>query len=228
MFEDRVEAGKLLGERLAKYENEAPLVIALPRGGVVVGSPIAKALHSPLEVVIARKLGAPQNLELGIGAVAEDGIVYLDHDMLDYFEISGSTLRLIEERELLEVERRKQIYRNGKPLPLLTNRTVILVDDGLATGVTARAAILSLKKHHPKKIIFALPVCSKETAGEIRSMVDTSICLEKPERMDAIGRYYEDFAQVSDEEVLSLLHKSTNNTPEQFTFENDFSHKIIW
>src|SRR5579862_1393721 len=181
MFEDRIEAGKQLAGRLKKYENESPLVVALPRGGVAVGFPIAKTLHAPLEVEIVRKLGAPQNLELGIGAIAEDGVVYLDKDMLDYFQVSKGTLRLIQEREKAELERRRQLYRCGKSLGLLTNRTVILVDDGLATGVTARVAILSLKKHHPKKIIFAVPVCSQETAIAIRLLVDAVICIEHPE-----------------------------------------------
>ena|SRR5258708_673143 len=228
MFEDRIEAGKQLAQKLTKYEKESPLVVALPRGGVAVGFPIAKALHAPLEVEIVRKLGAPQNLELGIGAVAEDGVVYLDHDMLDYFQISQSTLRLIQERETLELERRKQLYRNGKPLPLLTNRTVILVDDGLATGVTAQAAMLSLKKHHPKKIIFAVPVCSKETAVSIQQLVDSTICLKTPEKLDAIGRYYEDFQQVTDEEVLTFLRRINGNTPLPISVESDFNHKIVW
>lgn len=227
MFEDRVEAGKQLAQRLTKYENESPLVVALPRGGVAVGFPIAKALHAPLEVEIVRKLGAPQNLELGIGAIAEDGVVYLDQDMLEYFQVSTGTLRLIQEREKAELERRRQLYRGGKPLGLLTNRTVILVDDGLATGVTARAAILSLKKHHPKKIIFAVPVCSQETAIDIREMVDSIICLEHPEKLDAIGRYYEDFRQVTDEEVLAQLRRINGDTSLP-TSVDDFNHKIIW
>lgn len=227
MFEDRIEAGKQLAAKLKKYEKENPLVVALPRGGVAVGSPIAKALHAPLEIEIVRKLGAPQNLELGIGALAEDGVIYLDENMLDYFEISQSTLRLIEERELLELERRKQLYRNGKPLPLLTNRTVILVDDGLATGVTARAAIMSLKKHHPKKIIFAIPVCSKETVEIIRPLVDAIICLELPEKLDAIGRYYEDFHQITDEEVVAYLRRINGKIPTHIT-PDDFNHKIVW
>ena len=172
MFADRIEAGEKLAAKLLTYQNEGPLVIALPRGGVAVGSPIASTLHAPLEVVIVRKLGAPQNLELGIGAIAEDGVEYLDTDMLDYFQVSQGTLHLIQEREIAEMERRKRLYRKGKPLPLLTNRTVILVDDGLATGVSAYAAILSLKKHHPKKILFAVPVCSMETADAISPLID--------------------------------------------------------
>jgi putative phosphoribosyl transferase len=228
MFEDRISAGKKLSEKLTVYESENPLVIALPRGGVAVGFPIAKKLHAQLEVEIVRKLGAPQNLELGIGAIAEDGIVYLDTKMMDYLQVSQGTLHVIQERETAELKRRKQLYRNGKPLPLLTNRTVILVDDGLATGASAHAAILSVKKHHPKKIIFAAPVCSKEIAATIRQIVDGIVCLEFPDNLEAIGRYYEDFRQVNDEEVLTLLQRINGKTPTHLASENDFSHKIVW
>ena len=228
MFTDRIDAGKDLARMLKQYKRENPLVIALPRGGVAVGFPVARALRSPLEVEIVRKLGAPQNLEIGIGALAEDGILYLDHDLLEYFQISQSTLRLIEKREKVELERRRKLYRRGKSLGLLTNRSVILVDDGLATGVTARAAILSIKKHHPKKIIFAAPVCSRETAEEIRSLVDSIICVTYPEDMKAIGNYYSDFRQMTDEEVLAFLQKSNGQSSVMTPEESDFNHKIVW
>lgn len=228
MFTDRIEAGKELARLLKQYKRENPLVIALPRGGVAVGFPVARALHSPLEVEIVRKLGAPQNLEFGIGALAEDGILYLDNDLLDYFQISQTTLRLIEEREKVELERRKKLYRRGKSLGLLTNRSVILVDDGLATGVTARAAILSIKKHHPKKIIFAAPVCSRETAQEIRPLVDSVICVTYPENMEAIGNYYSDFRQMTDKEVLAFLQRINGQSSIMSPDESVFNHKIVW
>src|SRR5579863_6593374 len=139
IFSTRNDAGIQLAQKLLRYKQRSPVVIALPRGGVEVGYPIASALDAHLEVVIARKLGAPQNLELGIGAIAEDGVVFLDSDLLENLEISYSTLRLIEAREEQELMRRKELYRNGFPLPLLTGKTVIIVDDGLATGVTAHA-----------------------------------------------------------------------------------------
>lgn len=227
-FTNRSEAGIQLAQKLLKFKDQNPLVIALPRGGVAVGYPVAKALHTTLDVVIVRKLGAPQNLELGIGAIAEEGIVFLDNDMLENLEISYSTLRLIEEREDHELERRIQLYRNGNRLPLLTGKTVIIVDDGLATGVTAHAAILSVKKHHPKKIIFAVPVCSAETAVTIRSMVNTVICLKCPQYLKAIGNYYQDFNQMTDEEVLELLHLGNNERKEQVPMTVDFNHKIVW
>ena len=228
MFEDRIEAGKQLALKLKKYENESPLVVALPRGGVAVGFPIAKALRAPLEVEIVRKLGAPQNLEVGIGAIAEDDVQYLNKDMLDYFQISDVTLRMIQQRARAELERRKQLYRGGKPLGLLTNRSVILVDDGLATGVTARAAILSLKKHHPKKIIFAIPVCAQSTAEAIFSLIDSIICIEHPDTLDAIGEYYQNFRQVSDEEVLIFLRRINGDMPIPTPTESDFGQKIVW
>jgi putative phosphoribosyl transferase len=228
MFEDRIEAGKQLAVKLKNYKNESPLVVALPRGGVAVGFPIAKALHAPLEVEIVRKLGAPQNVEVGIGAIAEDGVEYLNKDMLDYFQISNVTLRLIQQRERTELERRKKLYRGGKPLGLLTNRSVILVDDGLATGVTACAAILSLKKHHPKKIIFAVPVCAQSTAEAIFPLIDSIICIEHPDTLDAIGRYYQNFRQVTDEEVLIHLRRINAEMPSPISIENDFGQKIVW
>jgi putative phosphoribosyl transferase len=229
IFINRNEAGRQLAEKLSLYKDQNPFVIGLPRGGLAVGLPIAKSLNSLLDVVIVRKLGAPQNFELGVGAIAEDGVVFLDTDMLDDLQISYSTLRLIEEREHQELERRKQLYRNGDPLPLLTGKTVIIVDDGLATGVTAHAAILSVKKHHPKKIIFAAPVCSAEGLLTIRSMVHSVVYLTCPQDLHAIGDYYQNFDQVSDEEVLTLLHKSNRDSRQrQGSMEVDFNHKIVW
>lgn len=228
MFYNRNEAGEQLVEKLLKYKNKSPLVLALPRGGVVVGFPIAKALQAPLDVIIARKIGAPQNLELGIGAVAEDNAVIWDNTIIDYFQISQSTLHLLEARETLELERRKRLYRQGRPLPLLTNKTVILVDDGLATGVTARAALLALKKHHPKQIIFAAPLCVAETAFSMNSVVDKIICLQTPKELTTIGSYYQDFHQVTDKEVTTLLRKIKDGQKVIRWGDGDFGHKIVW
>ncbi len=228
MFADRITAGKKLAEKLIKYTSNNPLVIALPRGGVAVGFPVAQMFHMPLEVVIVRKIGAPHNLELGIGAIAEDNVTFWDTDMVDNLGVSNQELLFLKEQESVELERRKQLYRNGESLPLLTSKTVILVDDGLATGVTACAAILSIKKHHPKKIIFSVPVCSTETANEIRPLVDSLICLESPENLDAIGRFYHNFRQVTDDEVVEILRKAENNySPRRFA-KNGFEHKIVW
>jgi putative phosphoribosyl transferase len=230
MFKDRMTAGKKLVEKLVKHTKNSTVVVALPRGGVVVGSPVARELHAPMDVVIVRKIGPPRNPELGIGAIAEDAVVFLDTDMIDTLQISRQVLSMLQQQEYEELERRRLLYRGGKSLPLLTDKTVILVDDGLATGVTARAAILSIKKHHPKKIIFAVPVCSREAAEEIKSWVDSIICLEVPEKLDAIGQYYEDFRQVSDEEVIALLkEKKDERDASRFASgENSFENKIVW
>lgn len=227
MFENRFDAGKQLAEKLAN-ERENSLVVALPRGGVSVGFPIAQALGIALEVIIVRKLGSSYDPEFGVGAVAEDGVLFLDSDILDMIKIPNSVLKEIQEKESIEVERRKKLYRNGEPLPLLTNKTIILVDDGLATGVTAHAALLSLKKHHPKKIIFAVPVCSEDTAFAIRPFVDKIICLKSPQELSAIGQYYHNFDQVKDEEVLSLLQTIKKERILSVNIENDFGQKIVW
>lgn len=228
MFKDRIDAGKQLAVKLLKYRHFSPLVIALPRGGVVTGFSVAKALHSPLEIINVRKIGAPHNPELGIGAVAEGGAFYLDKEMKEIFQITERDLQRVKEEESDEVERRKQLFRMGKTLPLMTNKTVILVDDGLATGVTARAALLSLKKLHPKRIILAVPVCSEDTALALRPFVDTIVCLDLEEHLDSIGRYYQDFRQVTDDEVIALLDKVNENHKERESKESHFSHKIVW
>jgi putative phosphoribosyl transferase len=228
MFEDRLDAGKKLAAKLLGREKEKAIVIALPRGGVSVAVPIAQALQTPLEVLIVRKLGSPYDPEMGIGAVAEDGVTFLDTELVNLLQVATSIVKFLREKEIIELERRKQLYRNGKPLPLLTNKTVVLVDDGLATGVTAHAALLSLKKLHPKKIIFAVPVCSEETARSIRMFVDRIICLDGIDKLEAIGKYYHDFNQVSDEEVVAYLHKVNRNYPVANFDENVFAHRIVW
>ncbi len=228
MFTDRMDAGEKLAGKLLHYEGQSPMVIAIPRGGVEIGFAVARKLHAPLDVVIVRKLGAPHNMEFGVGAIAEDDVGYIDRNMIEHLQISQSALRLVEAREYRELIRRKQFYRNGESLPLLTNKTVILVDDGLATGASARAALLSIKKHHPKKIIFAVPVCSEDTASAIRLLVDAFVCLEHTEQFEAVGRYYRDFHQMNDEEVMKLLQKSKEKQVSLRFGENGFGHKIVW
>jgi len=228
MFIDRKDAGKQLTEKLIPYKSQEPLVIALPRGGVAVGFPIAKEFKIALEMIMVRKIGAPQNPELGIGAIAEGNVLFWDTDMLDIVQIPNHDLVALYEKESAELARRIDSYRRGKQLPLLTNKTIILVDDGLATGVSAHAALLSLKRHHPKKIIFALPVCSGETALSIRQLVDKVICLESSDNMESIGRYYENFEQVTDDTVMTLIKKTKNRLYDMEVTENNFSHKIVW
>ncbi|HWY78860.1 MAG TPA: phosphoribosyltransferase family protein [Candidatus Sulfotelmatobacter sp.] len=228
MFDNRIDAGRQLVKKVLFCKGNNLMVIAMPRGGIVVGFPIAKALNVPLGVVIDYKIGAPQNFKLGIVTIAEHGAVFLDKELIEHLGISQSTLRLVEEHDR-ELKRSKQLYRQGESLPLLTNKTIILVDDGLETGTSARAALVAIKKRHPKKIIFAVPICSEEVARTISSLVDTVICLQSVKYLEAIGKYYKDFRQVSDNEVITLLQKSKEKffvmNPQG---EDSFNHKIVW
>lgn len=206
MFEDRADAGKQLLKQLKEHVGKA-IVLALPRGGVAVGYEIAKGLHIPLSVIISRKLGAPYNPELGIGAIAEGNNQVLDKQIIKALGIFPEELARIRDSEQKEIKRRVDLYRNGKPLPNLAGKTVILVDDGLATGVTARVAIEAIRKKRPKRLIFAVPVCASDTVELIKKVVDKFICLHFPYDLQAIGMYYKDFKQMTDSEVLILLNR---------------------
>lgn len=215
-FRDREEAGRLLAERLREYAGEAPVVLALPRGGVAVGYEIARALDAPLDVMMVRKLGVPWHPELGMGAIAEGGAVYLNRDVLAEAELDPEELQRVIDEEARELERRVQRYRGGRPPPELKGRTVILVDDGLATGGTARAAIRALRDFGVGRIILALPVAASQTAELLRPEVDALVAVQEPSNLWAIGNWYEDFHQMTDEEVLVLLdqaHRSTGVSP---------------
>jgi len=215
-FRDREEAGRLLAERLREYVHEAPVLLALPRGGVAVGYEIARALDVPLEVMMVRKLGVPWHPELGMGALAEGGAVYLNRDVLTSADVGAEELRTVIAEETRELERRVQRYRGGRQLPPLTGRTVILVDDGLATGGTARAAVRALRGFGARRIILAVPVAASQTAQQLREEVDVLVCADEPSNLWAIGAWYEDFHQMSDEEVLILLdqaHRSAGVSP---------------
>lgn len=208
VFENREEAGKRLATELTQYSDKQPIIIGLPRGGIPLGFEIAEILHAPLEVLVARKIGHPYNPEFGIGAIAEGNVRVLDKPIVNLLEISKKELDNVTNIEKEELKRRVALYRNNKPLPALKNRTVILVDDGLATGVTARAAISSIKKRKPKQLIFASPVCAYDTARELEHLVDKVICVTTPVDFAAVGLWYRSFEQVSDEEVVELLKQS--------------------
>ena len=211
-FRDREDAGRRLAERLNRYRDEAPIILALPRGGVPVGYEIARALNAPLDVFIARKLGAPRRPEFGVGAVAQGGLRVLNADAIRALDIPEEYINRVAAEETAEIERRLRLLRGDRPEPEVRERTTILVDDGLATGVTARAAIEALRRRSPRRLVLAVPVCAEQTAEAIRSEVDELVCLEAPSNLVAIGLWYRDFGQVSDEEVIELLKSAQSAT----------------
>lgn len=208
LFRDRADAGRRLAERLTHLRTEEPIVLALPRGGVTVGYEVARALGAPLDVIVARKLGAPFQPELGIGAIAPGGVRVLNEEAVRWLGISEAEIARIAERESREMERRIRLYRGDQPMPDLRGRTVILVDDGIATGVTTRAAIESVRQSRPQKLVLAVPVCAAETSDILQQEVDEFICLSTPTEFIAVGVWYENFTQVSDEEVIQLLARA--------------------
>ena len=207
-FEDREDAGRRLAERLARYRDERPVVFALPRGGVPVGYEISRSLGAPLDVFVARKLGAPGQPEFGIGAVAPGGVRVLNGNVVERLGIPADYLEMVTRRETAEVERRLRHFRGDRPEPEVRGRTVILVDDGLATGVTARAAVEALRRLEPRRLVLAAPVCAAQTAERLGPEVDELVCLTEPPDLGAIGFWYRNFEQTSDEEVIGLLERA--------------------
>ena len=206
-FKHRRHAGQKLAQALGRYHLKDASILALPRGGVPVAYQIARSLHLPLTVLVSRKIGAPGNPEYGIGAVSEFDTVVLDRPAIRALGISDSQIKAIKISETKELDRRIDTYRQSKKLPDLTGKTAVLVDDGLATGVTAKSAIQAVKQLHPQKVILAVPVCAAQTAAELKNWVDDLVCLHAPTNLRAIGLYYRDFAPTTDQEVVRLLHR---------------------
>ncbi len=208
IFTDREDAGRQLGERLESRREVDALVLALPRGGVPVGYEVARTLEVPLDIFVARKLGAPGQPELAIGAVAAGGGRVLNDGVVRELGVSEDWIRAVTERELVEVGRRMRRFRGDRPEPEIGGRTVILVDDGIATGMTVRAAIRAIRERSPRKIVLAVPVCAGVTADSLAAEVDELACLRTPADLWAIGFWYENFHQLGDEEVVELLERS--------------------
>jgi predicted phosphoribosyltransferase len=205
-FPDRAEAGRLLADRLRHYEDRArTVVLALPRGGIVPAAEVASALRLPLDVIISRKLGAPGNPELAIGAIAEGGAPYLNEEGVALTGASETYLAQEAERQRAEIARRQQRFRDGRSLSLPERATVLLIDDGVATGSTAIAAIRALREQGAERIVCAIPVAPPDTAETLRGMVDELVVLATPVLFGAVGAFYDDFRQVSDDVVVDLL-----------------------
>lgn len=203
-FRDRREAGALLAERIAKMDLATPLVLALPRGGVPVATEVAKAIGAPLDVLVVRKVGAPQHREYGIGAIAEGGVTVADEDAARSVGVSPDRFRQLALQEREELDRRVRRYRGDHSLPDLRQRDVVLVDDGLATGVTAEAAIVAAREMGARRVILAAPVSARDTAERLGRIAEV-VYLDAPTHFRAVGEWYDDFGQTSDDEVLELL-----------------------
>lgn len=212
-FADRRDAGRALAATLKQYAGRDDVVVlALPRGGVPVAFEVATALDAPLDVFLVRKLGTPGHSELAMGAIASGGIRVLNDDVVKWLGISPEQIDAVAKREQEELERRDTAYRQGGPLPSLANRIVILVDDGLATGSTMRAAVQAVKQQSPARVIVAVPVGARETCQELRALADEVVCTRTPFPFSAVGQWYIDFNQTSDEEVNALLREHAVTT----------------
>jgi putative phosphoribosyl transferase len=208
-FRDRTEAGRLLASHLARYADRPNvLILALPRGGVPVACEIARALNLPLDVFLVRKLGVPGQEELAMGAVASGNVRILQRDVIEGLRIPRSAIEAVTAEETRELARRERAFRGDRPSPQVRERDIILVDDGLATGSTMRAAVAALKLQHPERITVAVPVAESETCNEIKNEVDEIICLRTPTAFYAVGLWYETFPQLTDETVREFLRKA--------------------
>jgi putative phosphoribosyl transferase len=214
-FRDRRDAGQRLGAAVRRHllqtvpqigsDAASAIVIALPRGGVLVGAEVARAIAAPLDIWIVRKIGVPGHEELGLGAVAEGGAVYLSAEIVALAKISRDDLALLVERKRAEVERRTQLLRAARLPPGIAGKVVVLVDDGIATGGTIRAVARALRGHHPRRLVLAAPIAAADTARDLAEEADDVICLETPTVLHAVGAWYEDFRQVPDAEVVAIL-----------------------
>jgi predicted phosphoribosyltransferase len=208
-FQDRHDAGRLLAQRLLGYADDPEVVVlALPRGGVPVAYEVALTLHAPLDIFLVRKLGVPGQPELAMGAIATGGVRVLNADVVQTLGIPDEIIATVTSEELQELARRERLYRGDKPAPDLRDRTVILIDDGLATGSTMRAAVAAVRQGRPAHIVVAVPVAARSTYEEFRAEVDDIICVLTPEPFYAVGLWYESFSQTTDTEIQELLARA--------------------
>lgn len=207
LFADRREAGEFLAVRLTSFIGQNPLVLSIPRGGVVVAAPVARRLAAPLDVIVPRKLPAPHNEELAVGAVAEDGTLYVDETLVAYLGVTHDYLRREAARQIEEITRRTRLYRRARPPREVRDRTVILVDDGVATGYTVLAALRYLRHQQPRQLVLAVPVASPDTLLKLREEADKVVVVSTPEPFYAVGQFYREFAQTTDDEVIDLLEE---------------------
>jgi putative phosphoribosyl transferase len=215
IFQNRTEAGRVLAQRLLHYADRPDvLVLALPRGGVPVAFEVAKALKAPLDIFIVRKLGVPGHEELAMGAIATGGVRILNEEVMSYLRLSNDALDAIAAKEAKELERRERAYRGRRPAPDVRGRTVLLIDDGLATGSTMRAAVAALRQQYPARIVVGVPVAAPETCDQLKTEVDEVICAATPAPFGGVGRWYKDFSQTTDEEVQYLLEQASQERPD--------------
>jgi putative phosphoribosyl transferase len=210
IFRDRAEAGRRLADALARYKGQDVVVFALPRGGAPVAAPIAKRLHAPIDLVLVRKIGAPDQPELAMGAVADGGgaVVVRNEDVIRMDNVSNAEFDAVCRRELAEIERRRKAYLGGRPRAGVEGRIAIVVDDGVATGATTRAALRAVRAGRPKSLVLATPVAPPGALESLRAECDEIVCLEVRRDFMAIGQFYHDFRQIADEEVVSILNEA--------------------
>lgn len=213
-FADRAEGGRHLAATLTRYADNPQIeVLALPRGGVPVGYEVARALHAPLDVFLVRKLGVPGHEELAMGAIASGDVLVMNQEVVQALGIPESAIERVIEKERLELERRETLYRGERPPPPIENRIIVLVDDGLATGTTMRAAVAALRLLHPARIVVAVPAAAAQTCEELRAEADEVVCAITPDPFYAVGLWYDDFSQTTDNEVRDLLQGAVEHAP---------------
>jgi len=216
IFQNREEAGRLLAGKLQKYRDcPEGIILALPRGGAAVGYQLSLALHLPLDVFITRKIGAPENPEYALGAISEGGNIFLQPDAVSAFGLTYADLEDLIEVQRREIHRRQELYRQGRHLPPLKDRTVIVVDDGIATGATFFASVEAIRQHQPRRLVAAIPVGPEETVAKARTLVDDLVVLATPEPFWAVGGHYVDFTQVQDRDVLTYLNMAEESLLER-------------